>query len=409
MEYSGIDSDNIMIGGSIGDNIIGGSSGINSRTPSIRVIVKKHSGGIKVDADIIIDILQKCKYDVDLVVCQDDKYKNNRNSDKHNRNINGNTGMSDKHKKYDYQFFIEHYIDGYHAANSFLVVNHEFLYDWDVKALHEGKVKAIAKTHIGSQILKELGIDGIYTSFTTPVPDSKGYKKDTSLVVHLAGSSPFKGTKTIMQTWNENKGFIDANKDVKLLILRSEGPITHLSDDAKYWESLSVEKNKTLTIGNTKLYDLEAVGNMYLCKKYISVKDLNNIILKAAIHICISSAEGWGHIINQSLGVGAITITTDAAPMNEVVNKNNGILVPTYSNNTIQKFLSKLKHTYIQNLVDIPLVDVKTEDLAIAIRKALTLDTTQFDEISSNAIETYKNNTKFAEVAFCKLIKGNKD
>jgi hypothetical protein len=57
-----------------------------------------------------------------------------------------------------------------------------------------------------------------------------------------------------------------------------------------------------------------------------------NEISKAGIHLCTSEVEGFGHYINESRAMGALIITTDGAPMNEMVDSNSGILIPTIAN-----------------------------------------------------------------------------
>ena len=53
-------------------------------------------------------------------------------------------------------------------------------------------------------------------------------------------------------------------------------------------------------------------------------------------HLCLSEAEGWGHYIAEALSVGAITLTCDAAPMNELVTAERGLLVAAGRGQTAQ-------------------------------------------------------------------------
>lgn len=49
----------------------------------------------------------------------------------------------------------------------------------------------------------------------------------------------------------------------------------------------------------------------------------------ASIHICPSVREGFGHYLNEARAVGALVVTVDHPPMNELVRPETGLLVPT--------------------------------------------------------------------------------
>lgn len=49
----------------------------------------------------------------------------------------------------------------------------------------------------------------------------------------------------------------------------------------------------------------------------------------AFMHLCPSVREGYGHYLNEARAVGALVVTVDHPPMNELVRPEAGLLVPT--------------------------------------------------------------------------------
>ena len=60
---------------------------------------------------------------------------------------------------------------------------------------------------------------------------------------------------------------------------------------------------------------------------YVDDAELRRLQNANWFHLCLSETEGFGHYLVEAMGVGAVTITTDAAPMNELVQRDRGVLV----------------------------------------------------------------------------------
>ena len=55
-----------------------------------------------------------------------------------------------------------------------------------------------------------------------------------------------------------------------------------------------------------------------------ALRELQN---RHEFHLCLSQTEGWGHYIPEAESVGAVVLATDAAPMNELVGPERGMLI----------------------------------------------------------------------------------
>lgn len=98
--------------------------------------------------------------------------------------------------------------------------------------------------------------------------------------------------------------------------------------------------------------------NIHVRLGWLDRKELYQIAARHGIHLCTSEVEGFGHYINEARAMGALVITTDGAPMNELVDENSGILVKP-SSTTPLRFGTR----YI----------ITPDDLAPAIDRTLSL------------------------------------
>ncbi|CAI5736146.1 unnamed protein product [Hyaloperonospora brassicae] len=127
----------------------------------------------------------------------------------------------------------------------------------------------------------------------------------TIKLVHTAGTSASKGTRELVECWVHEPDlppldvYIDSGpfnrlikKDLKASMQHSRSPLN-------------------LTVG------------------MVERSAFAKLTAEAAFHMCPSISEGYGHYINQARAAGAVVITTDLPPMNELISSGEtGFLIP---------------------------------------------------------------------------------
>jgi glycosyltransferase involved in cell wall biosynthesis len=68
--------------------------------------------------------------------------------------------------------------------------------------------------------------------------------------------------------------------------------------------------------------------NVRLITAYIDDAELRILQNRHLFHLCPSETEGFGHHLVEGMSCGAITLATDAPPMNEMITNERGALVP---------------------------------------------------------------------------------
>jgi hypothetical protein len=170
----------------------------------------------------------------------------------------------------------------------------------------------------------------IYTKFTTTIGkeltnifdnNDPTYIKnsiDPNLFVHLAGKSPFKNTPDLVHCWIKNKGFLNIDPDIKLVVT--------CYDHCSFWFNKTLIKHykydfeKDPDVNMNYKTNIATYKNMKIYFKPVNpYSDFINIITKANVAICISNKEGYGHYINEVRYMKKFIITLDYPPMNELV------------------------------------------------------------------------------------------
>lgn len=118
--------------------------------------------------------------------------------------------------------------------------------------------------------------------------------------------------------------------------------------------------------------------------------ELKRLMNEHAIHVCPSSYEGFGHYINEARSVGAVIISTAAAPMDELVGGEYGLL-------------AGVAHRGWQNLATHSHVD--PEALSRCIASAMACPLPLLLELGTHAREQYLKDGEAFERTLIDLLK----
>jgi hypothetical protein len=198
------------------------------------------------------------------------------------------------HPPFDVNVMIErirpHYLS---AARINVLLPHP---EWFVESDHENLAAidvVLAKTRHAVEIFERLGKRTQFVGFSgndrllADVPRERSF-------FHLAGGSDNKGTRPLLDIWQRHPEW------PRLTVLQS----------ARRARERIVAPNIDHRID------------------YLSDQDLRRLQNTHAFHLCPSETEGYGHYIVEALSVGAVVVSVDAPPMNELVTPEHGILAP---------------------------------------------------------------------------------
>jgi hypothetical protein len=79
-----------------------------------------------------------------------------------------------------------------------------------------------------------------------------------------------------------------------------------------------------------------APPNVRLLRDFVSKEEIIRLQNEHLFHLCVTTAEGFGHKFNEGFSCGAIVIATDGPPMNEIVQPDRGLLVKWNKSNPLR-------------------------------------------------------------------------
>lgn len=159
--------------------------------------------------------------------------------------------------------------------------------------LHLRRIDRVwAKTRHAEQLFRGLGCAVQWVGFSSEDAAVPGHALQPAFF-HLAGGSRTKGSEELVALW-----------------------LRHPE-----WPTLTLVRHGGLP------EPAPQAANLRVIAEYLELDRLRALQNTHAFQLCPSKSEGYGHYLCEAMSVGAIAVTTDAAPMNELVEAERGLLV----------------------------------------------------------------------------------
>ena len=185
------------------------------------------------------------------------------------------------------------------SKKNLLIPNPEFT-DPDVFSKCSNLTGIICKTKSAQALLEPWHKKCLYTGFSSDDRFDNTIKKDFDKCLLLEGRSDFRGSKRLVELWNQHPE----------------------------WPELTVIRNPIDNNGNLRRKHSVTGKNIKIIDNYVHEDKLQTIQNQYGTHLLLSEIEGFGHTINEALACGSVVFTTDAAPMNELIRPDYGFLIP---------------------------------------------------------------------------------
>jgi len=152
--------------------------------------------------------------------------------------------------------------------------------------------RVFAKTRHAVAIFEALGCRAEFVGFTSLDRLRRDIPREPKFF-HLGGRSLNKGTQPLIDAWLKHPA----------------------------WPTLTVVQRAPLSLPPSMPSNVRVIAD------YLDDDALRVLQNRHLFHLCPSETEGFGHHLVEGLSVGAITLSTDAPPMNEMIASDRGVLV----------------------------------------------------------------------------------
>ncbi|HKU13772.1 MAG TPA: hypothetical protein VJQ52_05215 [Steroidobacteraceae bacterium] len=264
----------------------------------VNIIGKSNGVGLARDIDLLASALQSSGHEVSVTIIDAVQARRRRSPlaqfAARARLAWGGAGAKAHASGPDINLMLEHVWLQYLATAplNVAVPNPEWFDRHDQRFLREVD-NVWAKTGYTRELFRALGCSTTYIGFDSDDRYEAAIARHRTYF-HLAGKSTMKGTDRLLQVWRRHPE----------------------------WPRLILVQHKDGAGALPSAPNIDArVG-------YLSDQELRTLQNESVFHLCLSLTEGWGHYIAEAMGIGAVTITVDAPPMNELVSAERGVLVP---------------------------------------------------------------------------------
>jgi glycosyltransferase involved in cell wall biosynthesis len=248
---------------------------------------------------------------------------------------------------YDVNMFIEHISPRFipQARLNCLMPNPEWFREENMP--HMSQIDwVLCKTMSAVEACHGLARHTRYLGFTSRDKLSEDVARpDEITCLHIAGASSWKGTAAVVEAWRRRPD----------------------------WPHLVIIRNPK-QYGGAPLMEFPLIPNITFVDRNVDPIELRKYQNACAVHICPSEAEGFGHIIVEAMSCRAVVVTTDGAPMNEIVTADRG-------------YLARVSHMQPMRRATRYFVDV--DDLGRQIDRVLALKPDQRLALGKNARQWY--------------------
>ena len=217
--------------------------------------------------------------------------------------------------------------------------------------------RVLCKTRDAERIFGSAGARVEFVGFSTRDQRLEGVRR-TEGALHVAGQSIQKGTASVIRAWQRHPE----------------------------WPTLTVVQRHQP--GHEPLWHPPLPNVTYHTERLSDarIRELQN---SHWLHVGPSLAEGFGHWIGEAMSCGAVVITTDAPPMNELVGPEHGFLV-------------RARATGPQGVA--MLYQVDQEALEDTIARALALPEPERQRLGRNARTWFERNDREFRNRFARAV-----